>query len=81
MKQNIKCRPFLSLAFQLQYSPFNQALSPPFIILPLSSPSLPFCHGIASPHFLLTFFEFGPVEFGESELRITTNVVRVQERD
>ena len=39
MKQNIKRRPFLSLALQLQYSPFDQALSPPFIILPLSSPS------------------------------------------
>ena len=65
MKQNIKCRPFLSLALQLQYSPFDQALSPSFIILPLSSSSPPFCHGITSPHFLLAFFEFGPIEFGE----------------
>ena len=65
MKQNIKHRPFLSLALQLQYSPFDQALSPPIVILPLSSPSPPFCHGIASSPFLVAFFEFGPIEFGE----------------
>ena len=37
--------------------------SPPFIVLPLSSP--PFCHGIASPYSFLAVFEFDPIVFGE----------------
>ena len=39
--------------------------SPPFIVLPLTSSSPPFCHGIASPHSFLAVFEFGPIVFGE----------------
>ena len=31
--------------------------SPPFIVLPLSSTSSPFCHGIASPHSFLDVFD------------------------
>ena len=37
----------------------------PFIVLPLTSPSPPFCHGIASPHSFLAVFESGPIMFGE----------------
>ena len=37
--------------------------SPPFIVLPLSSPL--FCHGIASPHSFLAVFESSPTMFGE----------------
>ena len=39
--------------------------TPPIIILPLSSSSPPFCHGIASPRFLLASFGFGSIGFGE----------------
>ena len=41
--------------------------TPPLIklFLPLSSSSPPFCLGIASPHFPLASFEFGPIGFGE----------------
>ena len=39
--------------------------SPPFIVLPLSSSSPPFCHGIASPYSFLAVFEFDPIVFGE----------------
>ena len=49
----------------LKYSPFNQALSSPIIYSPYHHHLLFFFHGIASPHILLAFFEFGPVEFGE----------------
>ena len=51
----------------LFYLLFFNITTPPLIklFLPLSSSSPPFCHGIASPHFLLPFFEFDPIEFGE----------------
>ena len=51
----------------LLYLLFFNITTPPLIklFLPLSSSSPPFCHGIASPHFLLPFFEFDPIEFGE----------------
>ena len=39
--------------------------SPPFIVLPLTSSSPPFCHGIASPHSFLAVFESSPTMFGE----------------
>ena len=39
--------------------------SPPFIVLPLSSSSPPFCHGIANPHSFLAVFESGPTVFEE----------------
>ena len=63
--QNIKHRPFLSFALQLQYSPLVKLFLPLSLHSPYHAPSPPFCHGIASPHFLLAFFEFGPIEFGE----------------
>ena len=37
----------------------------PFIVLPLTSSSPPFCHGIASPHSFLAGFESGPTVFGK----------------
>ena len=44
----------------------NRVLSSSRNHLPLSvTPSPPFCHGIASLHFLLASFEFHPFEFGE----------------
>ena len=39
--------------------------SPPFIVLPLTSSSPAFCHGIASPHSFLAVFESGPTVFGD----------------
>ena len=39
--------------------------SPLFVVLPLTSSSPLFCHGIASPHSFLAVFESGPTMFGE----------------
>ena len=51
----------------LFYLLFFNITTPPLIklFLPLSSSSPPFCHGIASPHFLLASFGFGSVGFRE----------------
>ena len=65
MKQNIKRRPFLSLALQLQYSPLIKLFLSQSLHSPYHEPSPPFCHEIASPYFLLAFFGFGLIEFGE----------------
>ena len=54
-KQSIKHRQFF----------LNINTPPIVIILSLSSLFPPFCHGIASPHFLLASLRFGPIEFGE----------------
>ena len=54
--------------------------APPFIVLPLTSSSPPFCHGIASPHSFLAYLNLVQLCLERSKLHITVDGMMVHKR-